>query len=288
MVRIDSHHHLWDPARGDYTWMARDSPLNRPYLLDELDQLCETTNVHATVVVQAAATFEESIFLMDLACRDSRIAGVVGWVDLDRPLEIVEAAIDELSCLGPLVGIRPMIYYLEDASWLGRPQVGAALEMIADRDLTFDLLCLEHQLSDVTRALSMHKRLRLVVNHLAKPNYTTVTNLWRETMTALADRPEAYCKVSGMVTDVTGWTIDTFRAHVVAAAEIFGPSQLMYGSDWPVSLLGADLKTMKALAIELTSELSEAEANRFWGLAAAECYRLRLEDLDREEGTRPR
>ena len=61
----------------------------------------------ATILVQAAATVEETRFMLELARENSFIAGVVGWVDF----ESADAAetIAELAADPRLVGLRPMI-----------------------------------------------------------------------------------------------------------------------------------------------------------------------------------
>jgi L-fuconolactonase len=275
VVRIDAHHHLWDPARLDYPWMPADGPLRRPYLLGELEQLRAQTGVERTVVVQAAPALEESVFLMSLAAQDERIAGVVGWVELDRAADAVAGDLGMLARLGPLVGVRPMLEDVADLDWLARPHVQTALVLLAKRGLVLDLLCREQQLPRAVRALAPHLDLRVCVDHLAKPDYARVSARWLEALRALAQRPDAYCKVSGLVTELPpGAAVDAFRAHVAAAAEAFGPSNLLYGSDWPVCRLAAEPSAVRTLADALTADFTPAERGRFRGLAARECYRL--------------
>jgi L-fuconolactonase len=272
---LDAHHHLWDPDRLDYPWMPADGPLRRAYLLDELERMRRETGVARTVVVQAAPALEESIFLMSLAAREPRIAGVVGWVDLDRPVDAVARDLDALGRRGPLVGVRPMLQDIADPGWLARPGVQAALALLARRSLVLDVLCREEQLPPVVDALASHPDLRVCVNHLAKPDYARMSERWLAGMRALAQRPHAWCKVSGLVTEVPrGASVDAFRAHVAAAAEAFGPSNLIYGSDWPTCRLVAEPSAVRELAEELSADLAPAEPERFWGLAARECYRL--------------
>jgi L-fuconolactonase len=275
VVRMDAHHHLWDPARPHYPWMPADGPLRRVHLLGELERMRADTGVERTVVVQAAPALEESVFLMELALREARISGVVGWVELDRPTDAVAVDLDALGRLGPLVGVRPMLQDVADPDWLARPHVQAALALLARRGLVLDLLCREEQLPRAARALVAHPDLRVCVDHLAKPDYARVSARWLESMRLVAQRPYAYCKVSGLVTEVApGASADAFRAHVAAAAETFGPSNLIYGSDWPVCQLAAEPGAVRDLADELTAAFDPAERERFWWLAAHECYRL--------------
>ena len=83
-VTVDAHHHLWDPAQGDYPWMTgRFAPLRREYTAAE--QLIPELTAHgvrATVVVQVRAEHAETRELLALTTRHRFLAGVVGWVDL--------------------------------------------------------------------------------------------------------------------------------------------------------------------------------------------------------------
>ena len=49
----------------------------------------------------------------------------------------------------------------------------------------------------------------------------------------------------------------------------------MFGSDWPVALLGAEsYSEVVHLAEQVTSEFSEGEQERFWALNALEKYKI--------------
>jgi L-fuconolactonase len=150
------------------------------------------------------------------------------------------------------------------------------LELLAANDLTFDLLCREPQLPGVVDELVVHHSgLRVCLNHLAKPDYSHLSARWRESMARLADLPHAYCKLSGMVTEVAGSpSAGRFRAHVDTALDLFSPSRCMYGSDWPVCRLAAEPRDVVRIAEELTAHLSPTETEDFWAGAATRCYRL--------------
>lgn len=255
--------------------MPADGPLHRPYLLGELQAMRRATEIDGSIVVQAAPTRAESEFLLGLAAQDPCILGVVGWVELDRQESVVEADLEELLGLGPLVAIRPMIQDIEDPAWLSRPNVQHSLRLLARRGLVFELLCREHQLPPITRVLARHEELRVCVDHLAKPDYTGCSSRWLMGIRALGELPQAYCKVSGLVTEVASpASSERFRRHVEAAAEAFGAARLMYGSDWPVCRLAAEPVEVRDLVDELTAHFTGDERDRFWGQAAAGCYRL--------------
>ena len=61
----------------------------------------------ATILVQAAPTVAETLFMLELARDNPFIAGVVGWVDFESPM--APDTIATLSEDSRLVGLRPMI-----------------------------------------------------------------------------------------------------------------------------------------------------------------------------------
>src|SRR5437660_312689 len=82
--RIDSHVHFWQLARGDYRWLTPAlAPIYRDFGPDELAPLIEAAGIDAVVLVQAAPSEAETHFLLDWATRYDRVAGVVGWVDME-------------------------------------------------------------------------------------------------------------------------------------------------------------------------------------------------------------
>src|SRR6266542_1361836 len=126
MMRIDAHQHYWNIGnaypldRGPwhlgthtYGWEQAGLPqLNRSYLPNILEPILQRVGVDATIVVQVLNNWDETAWLLDLASSTPSIAGVVGWVDLDRPRELIEGDLTTLIALGvKLVGIRHLLQF---------------------------------------------------------------------------------------------------------------------------------------------------------------------------------
>ena len=83
---IDCHQHFWTTSRSDYGWLAPDDPvLYRDFGPQDLTPLITPRGIEQTVLVQAAPTVEETLYLLDIAKRTKWVAAVVGWVGLDEP-----------------------------------------------------------------------------------------------------------------------------------------------------------------------------------------------------------
>jgi L-fuconolactonase len=85
--RIDSHQHFWRLERGDYGWLTpSQQPIYRDYLPSDLAPQLTRAGVDATILVQAAPTVAETLFMLELARDNPFIVGVVGWVDFESPM----------------------------------------------------------------------------------------------------------------------------------------------------------------------------------------------------------
>src|SRR5580693_260055 len=83
---IDSHQHFWryDPVRDG--WITDEmSRLQRDFLPEDFEGECKANRIDGSIAVQVDQSENETRFLLDLAKRSERIAGVVGWVDLCSP-----------------------------------------------------------------------------------------------------------------------------------------------------------------------------------------------------------
>ncbi len=257
---IDAHHHLWDPSRREYPWLAGAAldPIRRPYTVDDLRAVTKAAGVHATILVQTTSSAEETEEFLATAEAEPVIAGVVGWVDLEAP-----GVADRLAAsTGPLVGIRHQVETEPDDEWLLRPPVLAGLGAVASAGLTYDLLVRVGQLPAAASLAARLPELRLVLDHAAKPPIAAGEwEPWASGVAALAAHENVVCKLSGLVTeaDWTGWEVGHLRRYVDHVLDVFGPSRLLFGSDWPVCELAASYELVVDAAVALTGGLSDAE-----------------------------
>ena len=241
---LDAHHHLWDPADGEYPWMTgRFAPLRRPYTAADLRPELTAHGVRATVVVQARAAVRETSDLLALTARHPFLAGVVGWVDLTsaqvaRQLEALRTGYAGQR----LVGVRHDVSSEPDPAWLLRTDVRRGLDAVADAGLAFDLEVTPRELAAAARVAAAHPDLRFVLDHPGKPPVAAGGSaLWRRGFAGLAALGNVWCKLSGLVTeaDWARWTDADLAPYLAEAAARFGPDRLLFGSDWPVCTLAA-------------------------------------------------
>jgi L-fucono-1,5-lactonase len=281
MTRVDSHHHFWDPSRADYPWMTDELvAIRRAFGADDLRPLLAAAGIDASIVVQTRSSIEETAEFLATAAGEPFVAGVVGWVDLTGPA--VPEAISRLRGLPGgerLVGVRHQVHDEGDPEWLGRRDVRRGLAAVADAGLTYDLLVRTRELPAALEAARALPELRFVVDHIAKPEIARgVLEPWAGRLGALARLPNTFCKLSGMVTEAvwTDWSVDDLRPYADVVLETFGPSRLLFGSDWPVCLLAAGYQEVVDATQALLEDLSVDERGAVLGGTAIEVYRLAL------------
>ena len=277
-MKIDAHQHYWNPARGDYDWMPKDNPvLNRPYLPPDLAPDLAAHGIERTVLVQAAATVNETEYLLGLADATPGIAGVVGWVDFEDPSSV--STLTRLARHPKFLGVRPMIQDIPDVNWMLRKDVQWAYAALIDLDLSFDALGFPQHLGNFYTLLTRYPNLRTILDHCMKPQIRTQSDAsfqaWAAGMQRLAEDTHAFLKLSGLVTEATDdWRQTDLEPYVTGVLEAFGPARIMWGSDWPVCRLQAEYSVWHDTAQSLTAHLSQAERAMIFGGTAAAAYRL--------------
>lgn len=276
---VDAHHHFWDPALADYPFLTAElQAIRRRFGPEDLEPDLRSAGVDATVLVQTLSSLEESRRFLATAAEVGWVAGVVGWVDLTSP-----GVGDDLSALREapggerLVGIRHQVHDEPDPEWLLRPDVDRGLRAVAAAGLAYDLLLRPRELAAGLEVARRHPQLRLVIDHLAKPEIRAGRlSPWEERMAPFAELEHVSCKLSGMVTeaDWDGWRIDQLAPYIERALRWFGPRRLIFGSDWPVCLVAARYGEAKGALEELLSDLEPAARERIFGRNAAALYRL--------------
>lgn len=279
MMVIDAHQHVWDPAQARYDWLTTDlAPINRAIGFDELRPSLQRAGVQATVLVQSADNDDDSELMLRTAAANPEIAGVVAYVPLDRPNEAARR-LHQLRRNPLVVGVRNLIHEIPDPDWLLRPEVDEGLSVLEDAEVTFDLVSvLPRHLELVPIIVERHPRLKIVIDHLSKPPIgLPVREPWWELIARAAEGPLVHAKVSGLYSATANsadWTPESIQPFFQRALEVFGAERLMYGGDWPISLLSGGYERVWAGLNELFASLEPAERDCILGGTAMRFYRL--------------
>jgi L-fuconolactonase len=248
MTVIDAHHHLWDPARAHYPWLNDSLPsINRPMEYDEFEPLIDAAGVDKTVLVQSSDVAEDTEYMLEQASLHPRIAAVVGWVPLDRPVE-AERRLEKLVEHPAFRGIRAGINFEPDADWLLRDDVTEGLRVLAAAEIPFDIVSVRRRHLELVPELSArHPTLRMVIDHLSKPPVKKETwEPWRANLSLAARNPLVE----------------------------FGADRLMIGSDWPIANLAGGYTRVWDALTSIADALSPDERTAILGGTAARFYSI--------------
>jgi len=272
---VDSHQHYWDPDRFEYPWMnPRIGTLVRPFFPEHLKPLLATAGVDHTIIVQAISSWDEAHWLLDLASANDFIVGVVTWADLTSSR--LGHELDQLQKAPKFKGVRHQIEDETADDWMVRREVLRGFRELEARGLPYDMLVRPRHLKFLPAVREYCPRLKLVIDHLAKPAIATREfDLWAREIEQMAALPGIWCKLSGMNTeaDWNNWTPEDFRPYVRHVLKNFGYDRVMFGSDWPVcTLAGTYKQTVDALR-HVLGELDE-DSTMVWGTNASVFYGL--------------
>jgi L-fuconolactonase len=98
---------------------------------------------------------------------------------------------------------------------------------------------------------------------------------WRDGIEAIAGYPNVTCKISGIIASAPmDWRVDDLAVIVNHCLDTFGPDRVVFGSDWPVCLLGAPLLAWVASLHKIVQTRPLAEQTGLWSGNAKRIYRL--------------
>ncbi|MEZ5811942.1 MAG: amidohydrolase family protein [Rhizobiaceae bacterium] len=301
MQIIDAHHHLWDvEANGaSYPWYGEDhgdrgwgntAAIMRNYLPADIlaDARAGGVELVKSVHVQANYDFSDPVaetrWLEGIAQADGSSglpAAIVGYADLSAPDAAQVLAAHAVH--GRFRGIRQVLNRHPDPKlnraprdYLADPQWHAGVKRLAAMGLSFDAQIYHHQASTLAEVARANPDLAIVIDHALMPAERDEANLdgWRQAVAELAGLPNLTMKVSGFGMVDGSWTTDSIRPFVLHCIEAFGPTRIMFGSNFPVDRLMADYGRVWSAFDTLTAGFSQSERVTMFRGTAEAFYRI--------------
>ncbi|MGI9456215.1 MAG: amidohydrolase family protein, partial [Aeoliella sp.] len=232
--------------------------------------------VDGVISVQARQSLVETDWLLELAQDNDFIQGVVGWIPLADPT--VHDQLGSFAKHAKLKAVRHVVQGEPDDNFILGEEFNQGVAALREFGLAYDILIFERHLPQTIAFVDRHPDQVFVLDHLGKPRIgENMLEPWRTNLFELARRSNVYCKVSGMVTeaDYASWTPQQLLPFWNAALEAFGPSRLMFGSDWPVCLVACEYGRWWDIIAGFASQLSSPEQEQVFGKTATEAYGLK-------------
>lgn len=275
-MKIDSHQHFWKFHPVKDFWINDDMKiLQRDFLPLDLHSLLQENSIDGCVAVQADQSEEETHFLLKLASVNDWIKGVVGWIDIRS--KNLEDRLQYFSQYKKLKGFRHIVQAEPEEYFLLRDDFCEGISKLSKYNFTYDLLIFPMHLPYAVELVKRFPQQSFVIDHLAKPDFKQSDfSLWEKGIREIANCPNVFCKVSGLVTeaDWNNWKESDFTYCLDVVTEAFGMNRLLFGSDWPVSLLAASYEQSCGILVHYFSKFPKEQQDKFWGGNAIEFYNL--------------
>lgn len=277
---IDAHQHFWRIGEHDCTWPTADlSPIYRNFGPEDLSPLAHAAGVTGTVLVQSQDSDADTDFILRVANESSLVKAVVGWVDLTSSAAVPR--IKNLAQHPKMRGLRPMLQNLPEDRWILREDIEPAILEMQQSKLSLDALVYVRHLSYLQIFAKRHSDLPVVIDHAAKPAIAAGGfDAWATAIAALAELPQVYCKLSGLLTEAAAKQgLDQLRPYIHRLYHLFGAERLMWGSDWPVLNLAPNTRyagygDWLDMAKHLLPVANSSELEAIFGLTAQNFYRF--------------
>ncbi|MFQ4150074.1 amidohydrolase family protein [Arthrobacter sp. LAPM80] len=275
-ARIDAHLHLWEPSPGQYSWLTPNHGiLYDTFTPGQAHEALSGAGIGQAILVQADDTAADTESMLAAAAANDWIVGVVGWLPLEDP-SATAALLDTWGANPALCGVRTLIHDDPRANVLELDSVRRSLALVSKAGLAFDVpdAFPRHlgQVADLARALP---DLTVVVDHLGKPPRAGTAEqmeLWRRQLSKVAALPNTVAKFSGLHTGGAAFSAQALEPVWDIALNAFGPERLMFGGDWPVSLLGGSYRETVDVAAALFGALAPSESLSLWSGTARASY----------------
>lgn len=275
-MKIDSHQHFWKYNAIKDAWITKEMKvIQKDFLPTDLKPLLIENQVDGCVAVQADQSEKETRFLLDLAKDNDFIKGIVGWVDLCA--ENIDERLEYFYKYKKLKGFRHIIQAEADLDFMLSERFLNGISKLEKYKFTYDILIFPKHLENAAKLVERFPNQNFVIDHLAKPDFKNKEfSEWEKGIKAIAKYPNVLCKVSGLVTeaDWNNWTATDFTYCLDVVTEAFGIDRLMFGSDWPVSLLAASYADSCDIAEQYFSKFPKEDQDKFWSRNAINFYQL--------------
>jgi len=280
---IDSHCHFWDQTQFKYNWLEGVC-LNQKYLVEDFYASKANKKIESLVFVECVCDYEnvpslkgEVLWVQTLAKQNPLIRGIVAGLPLGENIDTVKSLLTEYSTIDLVTGVR-RVTQGESPNFVLNPLFIEGVHLAHQKGYSIDL-CLkssEQQEAVNTMVQNVSSDIQWILDHAGKPFIKEkIQDPWREQMNALARNMNVSCKLSGLVTeaDHLNWTKEDLQPFIDHIILVFGVERVLYGSDWPVSLLATkNYATWVELLSEIVSGLPEDQQKQIFRDNAQKMY----------------
>lgn len=291
---IDAHHHLWDLDEIRHTWLAETgvvrffgdpAPIQKNYHVPDFKYDHGALPIAGSVHVQCGVAPEHNVKETEFVQAQSDQYGmgnaIVAFCDLTAPN--AQDELDQHQAFSNVRGVRQIVGRdaAEDAkngtnALLEDPNFKMGLKNLAKRKLSFDLQLTPPLLPAAAKLFKSVEDVPVAICHAGSPQDFSKAGLrdWEQGLKSFAEHGNMICKISGLGMFDQKWTIDSLRDRVLRTIDVFGPSRIAFGSNFPVDKLYASYEHTMGAFLRLTEGFPKSEREAMFFGVAKEFYKI--------------
>ena len=265
---FDSHFHIFTRADVPQAGLLAAAALQHDFNWSDFEAAWDGLPVRSGVMVQVRNEADgraEAEVISGVASAVSGLAAMVAGNVVEDPA--ARADLDRMSQIGLVRGIRRGTQFHRDPLYLARPEVVAGFRRVVELGLVPEV-CVKHfQLDGVIALAEALGDTPLVIDHLGKPEMALpVDPAWRARMADLARHPGVVVKASVVLQQPDDPPLNREAAGrmVREVVELFGWDRVLFGSNWPVATVLISYREWVELLLEVLSDASDDELDRFF------------------------
>ncbi len=292
---LDTHQHLWDLTKFSLPWTAGAGVLEQSFLQGDYAEATAgqhvTKAIYMEVDVDPAQQRAEAAYIIEQCERDDN--PTVGAVISGRPGTPAFAPyIRDFADNSYIKGVRQVLHVpATPAGYSLQREFVRDIQLLGELGLRFDLCMRPAELADAVKLVDQCPATRFVVDHCgnADPNivadpadaprdpvdpFSHTRQQWMADMSALAERENVICKISGVVARATpgNWDATTLAPTITHCLDAFGPDRVVFGGDWPVCTTVATFNEWATALRTIIADRSESEQRKLLYDNAARFY----------------
>lgn len=289
---IDTHQHLWNLSRLKLPWLDfAPEVLRRTY--DPADYATATRGLNVRTVymevdVRPEDFAAEADYVIGLAEHaDPITAAVIGC----RPeSEQFDAYLERYRTAAAVKGMRRVLHGpTTPAGHCLSERFVRSMRQLGRHGLSFDLCMRPAELGDAARLVELCPDTKFVIDHCGNADPAAFRKVsgegkpaehsadaWRASIERLAKLSNTVMKISGVIARLPkGGDAGDLAPIVNHCLDSFGPDRVVFGGDWPVCLLGGELRTWISMLAEIVAGRSAEDRKKLWSANALRLYRLK-------------
>jgi len=281
---IDTHFHLWDLNALYYSWLTDQvsedhvigdySAIRQNYLIENYISDAKDSGLVKAVHIQAAIghpnLVDETNWLQTIIDQSPIPNAIIGPADLRQ--EDCEEVLDQQCACDAFRGIR----MFAEPGLFQRKDFLSGFSLLQEKGLIYDMDVDYPQMDEAFQLAKKFPNVQIILGHAGFPKRRTAEyfEVWKKSISRLAEADNVACKISGLGMADHNWTIESIRPWVLHCLEAFGVDRCMFGTNWPVDSMFSDYKTLVDAYRSVIQAFQPDEQEKLFSKNAESFYRI--------------